>query len=38
MEPGDLAGVRLRGILVDWRAPGVGRYTRDWLMRLRDHC
>jgi PAS domain S-box-containing protein len=23
------------GILVDWRAPGVGRYTRDWLMRLR---
>ena len=23
------------GILVDWRAPGVGRYTSDWLMRLR---
>src|SRR5207248_11593441 len=20
---------------VDWRAPGVGRYTRDWLMRAR---
>ncbi len=23
------------GILVDWQAPGVGRYTRDWLMRAR---
>ncbi|MCU1234554.1 MAG: multi-sensor signal transduction histidine kinase [Candidatus Solibacter sp.] len=23
------------GILVDWRAPGIDRYTRDWLMRLR---
>ncbi|MEO8594237.1 MAG: CHASE2 domain-containing protein [Candidatus Solibacter sp.] len=23
------------GILVDWQAPGIGRYTRDWLMRGR---
>ena len=23
------------GILVDWHAPGIGRYTRDWLMRAR---
>src|SRR5579883_3154162 len=23
------------GLLVDWRAPGIGRYTRDWLMRAR---
>ena len=23
------------GMLVDWRAPGVGRYARDWLMRAR---
>ena len=23
------------GLVVDWRAPGVGRYTRDWLMRAR---
>lgn len=23
------------GVLVDWRAPGLGRYTHDWLMRLR---
>ncbi len=23
------------GILVDWQMPGVGRYSRDWLMRLR---
>src|SRR5450432_821825 len=23
------------GIVVDWRASGVGRYTRDWLMRAR---
>ena len=23
------------GILVDWQAPGIGRYTRDWLMRAR---
>src|SRR3954470_16421262 len=23
------------GLLVDWRAPGLGRYARDWLMRLR---
>ena len=23
------------GILVDWHASGVSRYTRDWLMRLR---
>ncbi len=23
------------GVMVDWRAPGIGRYTRDWLMRAR---
>src|SRR5215471_11709651 len=23
------------GIFVDWRAPGLGRYGRDWLMRAR---
>jgi len=23
------------GILVDWRAPGIGRYAQDWLMRQR---
>ncbi len=23
------------GLVVDWRASGVGRYTRDWLMRAR---
>jgi signal transduction histidine kinase/CHASE2 domain-containing sensor protein len=23
------------GILVDWQAPGIGRYTRDWLIRAR---
>ena len=23
------------GILVDWQAPGIARYTRDWLMRGR---
>src|ERR1022692_3132583 len=23
------------GIEVDWRAPGIGRYTRDWLVRAR---
>jgi signal transduction histidine kinase/CHASE2 domain-containing sensor protein len=23
------------GILVDWRAPGIDRYSRDWLMRAR---
>src|SRR5437763_12031875 len=23
------------GLVVDWRAPGLGRYTRDWLMRAR---
>jgi signal transduction histidine kinase/CHASE2 domain-containing sensor protein len=23
------------GILVDWRAPGLGRYASDWLMRTR---
>ena len=23
------------GILLDWQAPGVGRYTRDWLVRAR---
>jgi signal transduction histidine kinase/CHASE2 domain-containing sensor protein len=23
------------GILVDWQAPGIARYTRDWLMRAR---
>src|SRR5947209_11677339 len=23
------------GMLVDWNAPGVGRYARDWLMRSR---
>src|ERR1019366_6904359 len=23
------------GILVDWQAPGIGRYSRDWLMRAR---
>src|ERR1039458_3865941 len=23
------------GILVDWQAPGIGRYTRDWLMGAR---
>ena len=23
------------GVLADWRAPGVSRYTRDWLMRER---
>jgi signal transduction histidine kinase/CHASE2 domain-containing sensor protein len=23
------------GVLANWRAPGIGRYTRDWLMRQR---
>src|SRR3954464_8914659 len=23
------------GLLVDWRAPGLARYTHDWLMRRR---
>ena len=23
------------GLLVDWQAPGIARYTRDWLMRGR---
>ena len=23
------------GLLANWQAPGIGRYTRDWLMRLR---
>jgi PAS domain S-box-containing protein len=23
------------GVLVDWQAPGIGRYARDWLMRAR---
>jgi PAS domain S-box-containing protein len=23
------------GMLLDWRAPGIGRYTKDWLMRQR---
>src|ERR1700720_3183876 len=23
------------GLVADWRAPGIGRYTRDWLMRAR---
>ena len=23
------------GVLVDWRAPGIGRYAEDWLMRAR---
>jgi PAS domain S-box-containing protein len=23
------------GILVDWQAPGIGRYARDWLVRAR---
>ncbi len=23
------------GVLVDWRAPGISRYARDWLMRER---
>src|SRR5215468_11154039 len=23
------------GLVVDWRAPGIGRYARDWLMRAR---
>lgn len=23
------------GVLVDWRAPGLGRYAKDWLMRER---
>jgi PAS domain S-box-containing protein len=23
------------GVVVDWRAPGIGRSTRDWLMRAR---
>jgi CHASE2 domain-containing sensor protein len=23
------------GMLVDWRAPGIGRYVKDWLMRER---
>ena len=23
------------GVIVDWRAPGIARYTRDWLMRAR---
>src|SRR5690242_11570338 len=23
------------GVLVDWNAPGVSRYARDWLMRAR---
>ena len=25
----------LAGILVDWQAPGIARYTRDWLIRAR---
>src|SRR6476661_5776049 len=25
----------LLGMLVDWRAPGIERYTRDWLMQVR---
>ena len=24
------------GIEVDWQAPGIGRYTRDWLVRARE--
>ena len=23
------------GVLLDWRAPGIGRYARDWLLQLR---
>src|SRR5438876_9740180 len=23
------------GMVADWRAPGIARYTRDWLMRAR---
>ncbi len=23
------------GVLVDWKAPGISRYTRDWLVRAR---
>src|ERR1035438_10130499 len=23
------------GVLVDWRAPGIARYAKDWLMRER---
>ena len=23
------------GVLVDWQAPGIARYARDWLMRGR---
>src|ERR1700720_3615479 len=23
------------GVVAVWRAPGIGRYTRDWLMRAR---
>lgn len=25
----------LLGMLIDWRAPGIGRYAQDWLMRAR---
>jgi len=25
----------LAGVLADWRAPGIGRYANDWLMRQR---
>ena len=25
----------LLGVLADWRAPGMGRYANDWLMRER---
>src|SRR5437763_2562720 len=30
-----LAGSAGLGLVVDWNAPGVGRYARDWLMRAR---
>ncbi len=23
------------GVLLDWRAPGHGRYARDWLLQIR---
>jgi PAS domain S-box-containing protein len=30
-----LAASAAAGVIVDWNAPGLGRYARDWLMRAR---
>ena len=30
-----MATAAATGVLVDWQAPGIGRYTRDWLVRAR---